>query len=149
MVDIVQKQAVALTQEVGLGDAKMQLRALLIRLGPPSAFAQWQLWAQQAEMYASVCRGCLSSLERGKVLRSCEQLLPLTLAESLLVSAHCPTYLHMVLRPPVCMHCRGSDTFQLGMRGHVVALPNPSTEQMARCMPHIMQVLTCALFTSL
>lgn len=105
---------------------------------------------QAAVLYPSVCGGCLASLQRGKapkesyvrvdtgslpIARSvAEQLQPLTLAESLLVSVLRPVRSHVVLRPPGSTR-RANDTYQWSMRGHVVAFPNPSPGHLAQCLP--------------
>lgn len=124
-----------------------------------------------AKLHVSVCDGCMWSLKHSAVPGASyvrvdtgslpiaksvdEQLLPLNLAESLVVSVLRPMRHHVVLRSPAARG-RDNDTYQWSTRGHVVAFPNPRPQMLVKClpcpleeMPNVIQVsLVCYAYAS-
>ena len=115
--------------------------------------------------HVKVCDECLQALTRGTVppwsLARCDAgLRPLALdvltwIEELIVSPYRPLRHVVVCRPRKGSEWRRADTFHQTLRGHIIAVPNPSSETLATTLPlrpdalpeHISVVLIAAAET--
>jgi hypothetical protein len=114
------------------------------------------------EPYATICHNCLTSLGNKNVPaaslvrldpgeipvaeNSKEQLLPLTMLEANLLASHRVMRLCYIIRP-----WGNEDTVQKQQRGHVIAFPNNSVNELVSLFPlpidKIPEVMQCIFLT--